>query len=216
MKPINQYIDHTCLKPSATQADIQQLCNEAIEYQFYSVCIPPRFVQYASQYLKGKQMTVCTVVGFPLGYSTPLSKRTETQEAIENGATEIDMVIAIGALKEGLLDDVKQDIKTVLTVCKPKGVLLKAILETALLTEEEIKIACKICSDLHVDFVKTSTGFSTRGVSVQDIQIMRTNLPKTIQIKASGGIKTPKFALELINAGADRLGCSSSIQIINQ
>lgn len=217
MKPLNQYIDHTYLKANTTKADIQKLCKEAVMYNFFSVCIPPRFVKLASEYLTGSPVKVCTVIGFPLGYSTSQSKQIETKQAIKNGADEIDMVIAIGALKEKELTYVLQDIQTVLSTCKRKqNVLLKVILETALLTKEEIRVACEICSQLNVDFVKTSTGFSTRGVSIQDIQIMREVLPKTIQIKASGGIKTHNFALELINAGADRLGCSSSIQIINQ
>lgn len=217
MKPLNQYIDHTNLKANTTQADIQKLCEETIEHHFYSACVPPRFVQFASDCLKNHKVKVCTVIGFPLGYSSTATKQYETKEAIEHGATEIDMVIAVGALKEKNIDYVTQDIQAVLSTCKQqKEVLLKVILETALLTNEEIKMACKICSQLNVDFVKTSTGFSTRGVSLEDIQLMRANLPKTIQIKASGGIKTHNFALELINAGADRLGCSSSIQIINQ
>lgn len=217
MKLLSQYIDHTNLKANASQADIQQLCKEAIKHNFFSVCIPPRFVKFASNYLNHHSVKVCTVVGFPLGYSTSKSKQIETKQAIEDGANEIDMVIAIGALKETNFDYVSQDIQAVLNACKQKkDVLLKVILETALLTKEEIITACKICSHLNVDFVKTSTGFSTRGVSLEDIQVMRANLPKTIQIKASGGIKTHNFALELINAGANRLGCSSSIQIINQ
>lgn len=209
------YIDHTCLKPDCTETDILKLCAECIEYGFATVCVPLNFVALAHSLLQESKSEVCTVVGFPLGYSTTESKCFETEHAIQLGADEIDMVIAINQVKSKQWDKVKDDIQAVLSVCRNHSKLLKVIIETAVLSnEEKIKI-CNICADLDVDFVKTSTGFSKAGATIADITLMREHLPSHIRIKASGGIGSYEFATELINAGASRLGCSRSVNVIN-
>ena len=209
-------IDHTYLKADCTNEIIEHLCAEAIQYQFASVCVPPNFVAFASEKLKQSSVKVCTVIGFPLGYQTTETKVFETENAIKNGATEIDMVIAIGLLKEGRITEVKSDIQQVFIACQSKRALLKVIIETALLTQQEKQAVIECCAEIGVDFVKTSTGFSTAGATKNDVSLMRKLLPETIQIKAAGGIKTKEFALELLNAGANRLGCSSSVSLLKE
>jgi len=211
---IKTHIEHTILKANTSNEDIKNICKDAIEYDFFGVCIPPYFVKTAKNELKDTNIKIVTVIGFPLGYSTTPSKVEEAKKAIDEGADEVDMVINIAALKEKDYAYVLNDISSVCNVVHIKGSKLKVIIETALLTKEEKLKAIELCTKAQVDFVKTSTGFSTAGAKVEDIELMRKSLPKNIKIKASGGIKTKKQALELLKAGADRLGASSSIELL--
>lgn len=213
MKEIAKTIDHTLLKAEATKDQIEQLCTEAKEYQFASVCVNPTWVAYASELLKGTGVDVCTVIGFPLGANTPETKAFETTNAIENGATEVDMVINIGALKNGDDSLVERDIQAVVNAAKGKA-LTKVIIETSLLTEEEKVRACKLAVSAGTDFVKTSTGFSTGGATVDDIALMRKTVGPTIGVKASGGVRSAEDAKNMIDAGATRIGASSGIAIV--
>ena len=205
-----KYIDHTILKPVARLADIEHLCNEAKQYGFASVCVNPCWVALAAKALQGSGVKVCTVVGFPLGANTSASKAFETELAVKEGADEIDMVINIGALKSGMPGAVEADISAVRQACK--GKILKVIIETSYLTLEEKIQACRIAAGRGADFVKTSTGFSDGGATVEDIALMVKE--SGIKVKASGGIKTREDALKMIEAGASRLGTSSGIKII--
>lgn len=208
------YIDHTQLKPDATEAQVIQLCEEARQYNFAAVCIAPYYVQLASEKLKGSGVSVATVVGFPLGYQHPKVKFLETHQAIADGAEEIDVVINISAFKSGKYSEVENELSELAKFCHLKEAELKVIIETALLSEEEIVKACEICTNAGVDYVKTSTGFAAKGATVAHIELMRRVLPAHIKIKAAGGIRTFEDAQALIKAGADRLGCSASIQIV--
>ncbi len=211
---MNLYIDHTLLKPEATETDIKKLCAEAREYQFYSVCINSSYVELASMELSGSQTKVCAVVGFPLGAMELNSKAFEADQACLHGATEIDMVIHVGALKEGRFDYVANDIAAVVSVASDYDAKVKVILETCLLTKEEIVKACELAVQAGADFVKTSTGFSTGGATVADVALMRATVGDLAQVKASGGIRDINKAKEMIAAGADRLGTSASIAIV--
>lgn len=211
---ISNYIEHTILKADTSSSDIKQKCNEAKKYKFYGVCVPPFFVKVAVDELKDFKTKVVTVVGFPLGYTSTLSKIQEAKEAIQMGASEIDMVINIAALKDKQYSSVLEDVKSVCEFVHSKNSILKVIIETALLNLEEKVKAIDICKEANVDFVKTSTGFSESGAKIEDIVLMRKNLPKKIRIKASGGIKTKEQAIALIKSGADRLGTSSSIELL--
>ena len=209
-------IEHTVLKADTSLADIENLCNEAIQHQFYGVCIPPYFIKYAKNIIDKSEVKIVTVVGFPLGYNTTPAKVEEARKAIDQGADEIDMVINIAALKNNDLNYVRNDIQSVMTLVQLKSKKLKVIFETALISKEEKLTLCEICSELGVDFVKTSTGFAgpNSGATVEDIILMRANLPAQIKIKASGGIANKQQALDLIQAGADRLGTSKGAQLI--
>ena len=209
---LNKYIDHTNLKATSTMKDIEKLCNEAIEYGFASVCVNPYYVNLASKLLKDSNIGVCTVVGFPLGMNTISVKEYEAIDAINNGATEIDMVINIGALKNKDYEYIKEEIESVRDAID--GNILKVIIETCYLTDDEIKKMTEICNETFVNFIKTSTGFGTRGASVNDVEIMNKYKNEVLEIKASGGIKTIEFAEELINAGATRLGTSSGVELM--
>ncbi|MFY8021962.1 MAG: deoxyribose-phosphate aldolase [Bacteroidia bacterium] len=215
-KSLAEHIEHTLLKPDASLEHITKLCEEAIQYGFNSVCVAPYFVQHAKKTLKKNNINVVTVVGFPLGYNTVSSKVEETKKAINSGAQEIDMVINISALKSGDIATVQNDIQSVVTACHLQNKICKVIIETCYLSEEEIKLACKICADCEADYVKTSTGYGTAGATVEAVSLMRKILPPKIKIKAAGGIKTRAFAEALIEAGANRLGCSASVSIINE
>ncbi len=210
---INQYIDHTLLKPEATKEQIKKLCNEAIKYNFKSVCVNPTHVSYAKELLNNSDVLVCTVIGFPLGANTTKIKGLETKDAIENGADEIDMVINIGALKDKNYNFVQNDIKEVVNNANSKTV--KVIVETALLTQEEKIKICQIVLDSGADFIKTSTGFSTAGATKEDIALFNDIINSKIGIKASGGIKNIEDAQIMIDNGATRLGTSGGIEIIN-
>lgn len=210
---IASMIDHTLLKPESTKDQVEVLCQEAKEFTFASVCVNPTWVQYSSELLKGTEVKVCTVIGFPLGASTPETKAFETKDAIEKGATEVDMVINIGALKSGDFELVKRDIEAVVAASKGKA-LCKVIIETCLLTEEEKVKACQLSVEAGADFVKTSTGFSTGGATVEDIALMRKTVGPDIGVKASGGVRSVEDAQAMIEAGATRLGASSGVKIV--
>lgn len=208
---INKMIDHTLLKADATQAEIEKLCAEAVKYSFKSVCVNPFWVSHATKQLKGSDVLVCTVVGFPLGATTSDTKSFETKYALADGATEIDMVINIGALKSGNSKLVLEDVKAVVQAANGKTV--KVILETCLLSEQEIILACEICRDGGAHFVKTSTGFSTGGATLENVKLMKQTVPN-LEVKASGGIKSLVDAQQMIDAGATRIGTSNGIAIL--
>jgi len=209
-------IDHTILKPEATPDEVERVCREAIEYQFASVCVNPSFVRLAASILKGIDVKVCTVVGFPLGATTTRTKAFEAQEAIELGASEIDMVINIGRLRSKDSSYVKEDIEGVAQEVHKHNALLKVIIETCLLTEAEKVEACRLAVEGGADFVKTSTGFSKAGATVQDVILMRKTVGQKIGVKASGGIRSRVDALAMIYAGANRIGTSSSVKIVTE
>ncbi|HFI0452417.1 TPA: deoxyribose-phosphate aldolase [Streptococcus suis] len=209
---LNKYIDHTILKPETSKEQVAQILAEAKEYDFASVCVNPTWVAYAAQELKDSDVKVCTVIGFPLGANTPALKAFETKDAIENGADEIDMVINIGALKSKNYDLVLEDIKAVVTASGDK--LVKVIIETCLLTDEEKVKACELSKEAGADFVKTSTGFSTGGATVEDVDLMRKTVGPEMGVKASGGARSYEDAIAFIEAGATRIGASSGVAIM--
>lgn len=211
---IAPYIDHTLLKPDATLKQIERLCTEAMEYGFASVCVNPGWVEDCQRFLAGSKVNICAVVGFPLGSSLPEVKSCEASLAIADGAREIDMVINIGALKSCLPARVEDDIAMVRRAT-PDAVL-KVIIETCLLTDSEKKMACHFAKNCGADFVKTSTGFSTGGATINDVILMRSVVGETMGVKASGGIKDLKTALAMIGHGANRLGCSAGVAIVNE
>jgi len=213
---INQYIDHTLLKPTVLIADIKRICREAIQYQFAAVCVPPPMIRTAKQELANSGIKTATVIGFPFGYSAVESKIAETVLSIVDGADELDMVINLIALKNNDWAYLANEINHVMPVVKQKNKVIKIIIESGVLTGEEIIKCCEIYSAAGVDFMKTSTGYAEKGAIVDAVKLMRAHLPEHIQVKASGGIKTYAFAKELIDAGATRLGCSSSVQIVSE
>ncbi|WP_408033918.1 deoxyribose-phosphate aldolase [Thermotomaculum hydrothermale] len=211
---ISHLIDHTLLKPDATVQDVVNLCMEAKKYNFASVCINPCFVKTAAEVLSGTNVKVCTVIGFPLGATTKEAKAFEAKQAIENGAEEVDMVINIGFLKSKKYNDVLEDIKAVRGVSK--GKVLKVIIETCYLTEAEKIKACELSKEAGADYVKTSTGFGKGGATVEDILLMRKVVGRDLGVKASGGIRDFEKALEMVKAGATRIGASASVKIVNK
>ena len=211
---IAPYIDHTLLKPDTTFKQIKQLCLEAIEHKFTSVCVAPYWIDKCREIIAGTKVKVCTVIGFPLGANFPEVKSYEAMIAVGRGAAEIDMVINIGALKSGLVHLVEMDVANVREII-PKAIL-KVIIETCLLTDTEKALACQIAKKAKADFVKTSTGFSTGGATIEDIKLMRKIIGPKMGIKASGGIKDFKTAKAMIEAGANRLGCSASVAIVEE
>ncbi len=213
-KSLARMIDHTLLKPTATADQIAQLCFEARKYHFASVCVNPTNVKLCSDLLKGTDVKVCTVIGFPLGATSTEVKAFETQNAIDHGATEIDMVINIGALKAGDNDLVARDISEVVKVSHNQGAIVKVIIETALLTDEEKIVACLLAKEAGADFVKTSTGFSSGGATVHDVALMRKTVGPELGVKAAGGIHSREEAKQMIAAGATRLGASAGVKII--
>ncbi|MEI8128859.1 MAG: deoxyribose-phosphate aldolase [bacterium] len=217
MNSLNKYIEHTLLKQDAIQEEFVKLFDEAIEYKFLGVCINPVNVEFAKEYLKKSDVKIVTVVGFPLGATKSEVKAYETKSAVEDGADEIDMVINVSMLKDKDYQAVQKDIETVREACR--GKILKVILETDLLTKEEIKKACELCINAKADFVKTSTGFVKNGVGakVEDVELMYNLVsPYGLQVKASGGIRDKQKALEMIKAGAARLGTSSGVVIVQE
>ncbi len=203
------YIDHTNLRPTATETDIRQLCAEAATHRFRTVCVPPTHVLYAVDLLTATPVEVSTVVGFPLGYSGLTAKLAETEKALDEGATELDMVMNLSRFKSMAYGSVREEISTLAGLTQSRGGLLKVIIETAYLDNSEIRIACELCTEAKADFVKTSTGFAPTGAVLEDVRLMRSLLPDTIQVKASGGIKTAEQARAFIEAGASRIGTSS-------
>ncbi len=208
----SKYFDHTILKADATKDEIIKLCDEAKKYNFASVCINPCYVKLCSELLKGTDIDVCTVVGFPLGSMTKEAKVFETENAIKNGATEVDMVINVGKLKDKDYDYVRDEIKALKEACGDK--ILKVIIETCLLTDDEKVKACELSKEAGADFVKTSTGMSTGGATKEDIALMRKTVGDSMGVKASGGIKDLAKANDMISNGASRIGCSSTVNII--
>lgn len=213
---IASYIDHTILKPTTVLADIEKLCKEAEKYQFAAVCVPPLFVKKAKALLTSANIKIATVIGFPFGYAAIESKVAETVLAIVDGADELDMVMNISAVKNNDWGFIANEINSILPIVKNSNKCLKVIIESGLLTDEEIIRCCEIYGVAGVDFVKTSTGYAEKGATIEAVKLMRKHLPNHIKIKASGGIKTYDFAEQLIYAGADRLGCSAGVDIVKQ
>lgn len=213
-KPLEKFIDHTLLKPDATKHDIDQLIEEAKSYNFYSICVNSHWVSYCYELLKETDIKVCSVVGFPLGATSTEVKAFETSEAVKHGASEIDMVINIGELKANHDEFVKRDIESVVKAAGCQ-VVVKVIIETSLLTDDEKVRACELAKEANADFVKTSTGFSGGGATVKDVKQMKRVVGPNIGVKASGGIRNQMIANQMIQAGATRIGASSSIDIIS-
>src|SRR5687768_12713217 len=209
-------IDHTLLKPEATESDIRKLCDEAARFGFASVCVNPGWVKVATEFLKGSGVPVCTVIGFPLGATLPDVKAYEARRAIFNGAREVDMVINVGALKSGDDCAVEDDIRAVVEAAHENGVLLKVIIETALLTDDEKVRACLAAKNAGADFVKTSTGFSKGGATVDDVALMRRTVGRALGVKASGGVKGIDDARAMFEAGATRIGASVGVKIAQE
>ena len=210
-----KYIDHTILKPTTTRADIEKLCEEADTYRFASVCVPPPMVSLSKQLLSGNPaVKIATVIGFPFGYSAIAAKQAETEQALSDGADELDVVINILALKNGDLDWLEREMSLLTQLIHRKNKIVKVIIESGILSDEEILQCCRIYAPMQVDFMKTSTGYAEKGASVEAVKLLRANLPELIRIKASGGIRDYEFASRLIDAGASRLGCSASVAIV--
>lgn len=209
---LNTYIDHTILGQDARKEDVRKICQEALEYEFKTVCVQPYWISFCKEVLAGSNVGITTVVGFPLGANRPEVKAFETQMAIEDGADEIDMVLNVGALKSGLLDQVKEDILAVRKAST--GKVLKVILETCLLSREEIVLACEMAQEAGADFVKTSTGFSSGGATLEAVKLMSQTVGSKMGVKASGGIRDQETAMAMIDAGATRIGASKSISIL--
>lgn len=209
---LNEFIDHTNVRPIASEKDIKKLCQEAKKYKFHSVCVSPYYVSLAKKELKGSKIKICAVIGFPWGYTTTKTKVSEAIEAVKNGADEIDMVINNCALKSSEYQYVQKDIREVVKAVDPH--LVKVILETGFLSKREIVKACQLAKGAGAIFVKTSTGYGPRGAKVSDIKLMRQTVSKTMKIKASGGIRTKEDALKMIRASADRIGTSNGVEIV--
>jgi deoxyribose-phosphate aldolase len=210
-----KYIDHTMLKPDVTKDEIDLLCDEALEYGFASVCINPFWVKRSAERLRGSDVKVCTVIGFPLGATTTQNKAMEARRALRDGAREVDMVINVGALKSGMNDAVRKDIEQVVDAAHEAGAICKVILETALLTDEEKVIASALAKQAKADYVKTSTGFGGGGATVYDVALMRETVGPDMGVKASGGVRTLEDAEDMIAAGATRIGASAGVQIVS-
>ncbi len=211
---INRYIDHSVLKPYLTYEDIEKACYDAIEYKFFAVCVNPFFVKRTYEILKNTDVKICSVVGFPLGENTLKTKLVEATTAINEGADELDIVWNIGAFKSKDYTYVEEEIKTI--VCYTQGVVHKIIVETAYLTEEEKKLAVEIVRNSGAEFIKTSTGFAPKGAEVKDVKLFKELSKNKIKVKAAGGIRNYNQAIEMIKAGADRIGTSSSLDIIRR
>lgn len=213
-KPFNKYFDHTLLKPEATASQIDKLCEEALEWDFYSVCVNGCYVARCADNLRSSDVKVAAVVGFPLGAVATASKAFEAEEACKDGAKEIDMVLNVGIFKTGDYDYVRDDISAVVEAAEKYGVIVKVILETCLLSAEEIAEACKLSAESGARFVKTSTGFNTGGATVENVALMKETVGSALEVKASGGIRDFDTAMAMINAGADRIGASASVAIM--
>jgi deoxyribose-phosphate aldolase len=213
---ISTYIDHTLLRPTACVHDITRLCEEAIQFSFAAVCIPPPMVQHAKGILNGSIVKVATVIGFPFGYSTPKAKLAETEQAVSDGADELDVVINFIALKALDWKWLQAEMRQITMLAHNEQLLVKVIIESGILTNQEIIDCCDLYSQIGVDFLKTSTGYAEKGATVEAVRLMKEHLPAVVRIKASGGIRTYAFAKQLIDAGASRLGCSASLAIVEE
>ncbi|GKX28248.1 deoxyribose-phosphate aldolase [Vallitalea longa] len=211
---LSKYIDHTILKPNASEDDVKKICDEAKKYNFASVCVNPSYVKYVSSLLKGTDIMTCAVIGFPLGATPKEVKAYEASNAIQNGAEEVDMVINVGYLKSKKYNEVEEDIKAVVDTAKGKA-HVKVIIETCLLTDDEKVKACELSVAAGADFVKTSTGFSTGGATIEDVRLMKRTVGNKAKVKASGGIRDYDKAVAMIEAGADRIGTSSGVAFVN-
>lgn len=209
-----RFIDHTLLKPDCTVSAVQKICEEALAHEFAAVCIPPYFVKDAAAMLEHSKTKVATVVGFPLGYSATPAKVEEVKRAIDEGASELDAVVNLSALKSNNWNFLRNEMESLVTACHMRGKVLKMIFETGLLTQEEIVKLCQVAVDVDLDFAKTSTGYNGPGATVEVVKLLRATLPKKVKIKASGGIKDRQTAEAMIQAGADRIGSSSSVAIV--
>lgn len=213
---INKYIDHTILKPTTLIADIEKLCNEAMQYNFAAVCVPPTFVKKAKQLLEGSEVKIATVIGFPFGYSAIEAKIAEVILAMSDGADELDVVINLIALKNNDWVYLANELNHVMPLIKQKNKVIKIIIESGVLTDDEIIKCCGLYGAAGIDYLKTSTGYAEKGATVEAVQLIRLHLPQAVQIKASGGIRTYEFAKQLVEAGATRLGCSAGVAIVQQ
>ena len=213
---IAKYIDHTLLKPTTTLLEIENLSKEALEYGFAAVCVPPLFVKKAKELTNNSAIKVATVIGFPLGYSAIEAKVAEIVLAMVDGADELDMVINISAIKNSDWNFIANEINTIIPIIKNRDKVIKVIIESGVLTDDEIIKCCDIYGAAGVDYVKTSTGYAEKGATLHAVKLIRTHIADQVKIKASGGIKSFEFAKQLIDAGADRLGCSSSVQIVKE
>ena len=214
MKPLNKYFDHTLLKPEATSAQIDKLCEEAREYDFYSVCVNSWYAARCMENLRGADVKIAAVVGFPLGACTTATKAFETEEACKDGASEVDMVLNVGVFKDGDYDYIREDIYAVVEAAAKYNAIVKVILETCLLSDSEIEEACKLAKEAGAHFVKTSTGFNAAGATVEDVALMKKTVGDALEVKASGGIRDYAQAMAMIEAGADRIGASASVAIM--
>ncbi len=212
---LNAYIDHTLLKPTALVSDIEKLCKEAIEYQFAAVCVPPNFVKKAKIFLGDSAVKLATVIGFPFGYSAVEAKLAEVVLAIVDGADELDIVVNISAIKNGDWQYLANELNHIMPIIKNKGKTIKVIIESGVLTDDEIIKCCELYGIAEIDYLKTSTGYAEKGATIEAVALFRKHLPGNVQIKASGGIRDYAFAKQLVDAGATRLGCSASITIVN-
>ncbi len=213
---ISSYIDHTILKPTTLLAEVEKVCDEAKQYEFAAVCVPPPFVKKSKELLQGTNVKVATVIGFPFGYSAIEAKLAEILLSMVDGADELDVVINIMAIKNNDWLYISNEINHIIPVVKSKGKTVKIIVESGVLTEDELLKCCELYGASGIDFLKTSTGYAEKGATVEAVRLMRENLPGQVHIKASGGIRTYEFARQLIAAGATRLGCSASVAIIKQ
>ncbi|OQP66729.1 deoxyribose-phosphate aldolase [Niastella populi] len=211
---IAQYIDHTLLKPATTIHELKNLCEEAVQYNFFAVCVPPPLVKNARAVLGGSAVKTATVIGFPFGYSVARAKQAEVQQAIQDGADELDVVINLVALRSKAWQYLELEMEGIVEAAHAQNRLVKVIIESGILTDEEIIKCCEIYAKVGVDFLKTSTGYAEKGATIEAVQLMRQHLPSTIQIKASGGIRTYEQAEQYVKAGANRLGCSASVAIV--
>jgi len=211
---LNKYIDHTVLKPTCLVSDIEKLCAEAIQYDFAAVCVPPNFVKLAKQLVTGSDVKVATVIGFPFGYSATEAKIAEIILAMVDGADELDVVANISAIKNGDWSAIADEINHIMPIIRSKGKVVKIIIESGVLTDDEIIKCCDIYGIAGIDFLKTSTGYAEKGASVEAVQLFRKHLPDTVNIKASGGIRDYATAKQMIDAGATRIGCSAGVAII--
>jgi deoxyribose-phosphate aldolase len=214
MLAVHQYIDHTILKPTCLVADIQKLCDEAKQYQFAAVCVPPNFVKLAKELVNGTAVQVATVIGFPFGYSATEAKIAEIILAMVDGADELDVVANISAIKNGDWMAIADEINHIMPIVRSKGKKIKVIIESGVLTDEEIIKCCDIYGVAGIDYLKTSTGYAEKGASVEAVQLFRKHLPDAVQIKASGGIRDYATAKQMIDAGATRIGCSAGVAIV--
>ena len=212
---LNAYIDHTSLKPTALVSDIEKLCKEAIEHQFAAVCVPPNFVKKAKIFLANSSVKLATVIGFPFGYSAVEAKLAEVVLAIVDGADELDIVANISAIKNGDWQYLANELNHIIPIIKSKGKTIKVIIESGVLTDDEIIKCCELYGVSGIDYLKTSTGYAEKGATIEAVALFKKHLPSNVQIKASGGIRDYAFAKQLVDAGATRLGCSASIAIVN-